>query len=351
MSEESGHVKRLVSALNREPIDRPPIWLMRQAGRYLPEYRELRSKAGKFLDLCYNPDLAAEVTLQPLRRFSLDAAIIFSDILVIPHAAGNDLDFVENIGPVLSAIRNSEDISSLNFYDVKQKLEPVYKAVSITKANLNPGTALIGFAGAPWTIASYLIEGGTSRDFLKIRKWIVESPDTLSELFSKLEDAITQHLIAQIDAGADVVQIFDSWSGILGDGDFENWSILPIMRICRAVKASHPNIPIIVFPRLAGLRYQKFLQVKEIDGLSIDQTISCSWARKELYPQVSIQGNLDPIFLLGPTSVMKKKVSDILDVFGSNSGFVFNLGHGVHKDTNPETVAMLCDFISSWRKN
>ena len=339
---------RFLNSIRRIRVDRPPIWLMRQAGRYLPEYRKIRKEVRGFLDLCYNPDLASEVTIQPIRRFQLDAAIIFSDILVIPHAAGSKLVFKEKEGPKLTPLKNKNDISALNFREITERLTPVYKAIKITRQRLGEGTAIIGFSGAPWTLATYMVEGGTSREFLQIRRLASENPDLLQDLFKSLESSIATHLINQIEAGADAVQIFDSWAGILNTPDFECWCLDPIIRICERIKNIYPQTPIIVFPRLAGIRYLDFLGKPAVNVISIDQTVPLNWARKYLFPSLAIQGNLDPMSLLVGGERLKSDVYKILEAFGDQPGFIFNLGHGVIKDTNPENVEALCEVIRSW---
>lgn len=321
---------------------------MRQAGRYLPEYRKVRAGAGTFLDLCYNPDLAAEVTLQPIRRFALDAAIIFSDILVIPHALGRKVDFQEGVGPVLEPIRSQNDIGNLQRAELKNHLGPVYQALSIVKEALSDGVALIGFAGAPWTIATYMIEGGGSRDYARTKGMAFGEPATLQQLFTILEDAIVEHLIAQVDAGAEVLQIFDSWAGLLPDGAFQQWCIEPILRIVSRVTQERPDIPIIVFPRLAGVRYGEFVGQDGIAAVSLDQTMSREWARDHLQPSLVLQGNLDPVYLVEGGPVLEQEANKILRTFGE-SPFIFNLGHGVMQTTPPENVAALCDFVAAWR--
>ena len=336
---------RLISAIKKEPVDQIPIWLMRQAGRYLPEYRVLRSKSRNFLDLCYNVDLATEITMQPVKRFDLDAAIIFSDILIIPFAAGSEVKFLPEKGPVLSKIMSVKDVERLNFHNLSDRLQPVYQIVKQTRKDLSNEKAVIGFCGAPWTIASYMIEGGSSRDFSVIRRFALENPKTLKILFEELERCLANHLVAQIAAGADAVQIFDSWAGVLSDSNFKKLSADPIRRICRTVKQVYPDVPIIVFPRLAGIRYEQFVSSKYIDALSLDQTIPCRWAAKQLQSKIAIQGNLDPIFLLSGGSNMLVEVERICDTFSNQNGFVFNLGHGVIKETPPENVQILCDFI------
>lgn len=339
--------KRLIQVLHGNSVDRPPIWLMRQAGRYLPEYREIRSGAGTFLDLCYNPELAAEVTLQPIRRYPLDAAIIFSDILVIPDALGQQVTFQEGVGPVLGAIGTEDDVDKLTPARLEDHLAPVYETIRRVRPGLPDDVALFGFAGAPWTIATYMVEGGGSRDYAKTKEWAFRSPGSFQRLISVLEDAVAAHLIAQAEAGAEALQIFDSWAGMLPDGAFEQWCVEPIGRIVAQVNAAVPDVPIIVFPRLAGARYAAFKTMKGIAALSLDQTMARQWAVEKLQPHLVIQGNLDPVYLVSGGMALKTEAENILRVFGGGS-FIFNLGHGVMQTTPPEHVAELCDIVTQW---
>ena len=321
---------------------------MRQAGRYLPEYRELRESTGSFLDLCYSPSLAAEVTLQPINRFGFDAAIIFSDILVIPDALGQTVSFQEGVGPILDSLKNVNDLESLNRENIIDRLSPVYKALQITRRELPKETALIGFAGAPWTIATYMIEGGTSRDFLKTKFWAFSVPEEFDKLINILVGAITEHLIAQVESGADTIQNFDSWAGILPENEFDRWCLKPIEQIVSGVKGKHPSIPIIVFPRLAGERYIRIAEIEGVSAVSLDQTVSLGWAKKSLQSKVTLQGNLDPVYLLAGGKVMREETARILGAFNSKP-FVFNLGHGVLPSTPIQHVFDLCEFIAEWR--
>jgi uroporphyrinogen decarboxylase len=321
---------------------------MRQAGRYLPEYRKVRAGAGDFLDLCYNPDLATEVTLQPVRRFALDAAIVFSDILVIPDALGQKVEFREGVGPVLDPLKSDNDVEKLSISRAGDHLEPVYRTLSQVRAELTDDVALIGFAGAPWTIATYMVEGGGSRDYVKTKSWAFGEPASFQKLFDVLEDAIADHLIAQIDAGAQVLQIFDSWAGLLPDGAFQSWCVEPIGRIVGRVKNERPEVPIIVFPRLAGVRYADFLKIEGIAAISLDQTMSREWARDKLQPDLVVQGNLDPVYLVQGGDILRREAKKILGTLGEKP-FIFNLGHGVMQTTPPEHVNELCDVVVSWR--
>ncbi len=320
---------------------------MRQAGRYLPEYRELRKKAGSFLDLCYTPDFAVEVTLQPLRRFPLDAAIIFSDILVIPHAMGQEVGFVEGKGPVLSPIRSEEELDALSSDGFTEHMDPVYRALRGVREELADDVALIGFAGAPWTIATYMIEGGSSRDYPNAKKWAITQPESFGRLISILENRIADHLIAQIEAGAQLLQIFDSWAGALPARFLTRYSVSPIARIASRVKAAAPDVPIIAFPRLSGPAYREFAALDSIDGISIDQSISPDWIRQEIQQLKTVQGNLDPAFLVAGDDGMERAARDILASLAKGP-FIFNLGHGVVPQTPPEHVARLCEIVSEF---
>lgn len=336
--------KPLIQALKGIQQSRPPIWLMRQAGRYLPEYRELRSQARDFMDFCYTPELAVEATLQPIRRFGMDGAIIFSDILVIPHALGQDVRFVEGKGPVLEALGENGDVSALAASLDQERASPVYEALGKVRAALPPETALIGFAGAPWTLATYMVEGGSSKDFAKVKEWAYSDPQGFGVLFDKLVDAVTAHLIAQIDAGAEAVQIFDSWAGVLDEDMFARWCVAPIARITAGVKAVHPDVPVIGFPNRCGALYRAFVEGTGVDAVSIDAAVPIDWARENLQSKVCVQGNLDSIALKSGGTAMKQAAHRILA--GLNHGpHVFNLGHGVIPSTPPEHVAELVSLV------
>ena len=322
---------------------------MRQAGRYLPEYREIRTKTGGFLDLCYTPELAAEVTLQPIRRFGFDAAILFSDILVVPHGLGQTVEFRENEGPVLEPIRTEAALSSLSREGLLDHLAPVYETVRRVKSELSPETALIGFAGAPWTVSTYMVEGGTSRDFSNVKGWALRAPKEFARLIDLLVDATVDHLIAQIDAGADAIQIFDTWAGIVPASLFTELCLEPVRAIAQRVKAKHPDVPVIVFPRGVGVQYSRFVRIREIDALSIDSAVPPAWAKRELQISGAVQGNLDPIALLEGGTIMRAEAARILEEMSAGP-FIFNLGHGVVPATPPENVAELVEFVRSWRR-
>ena len=336
--------KPLLLALKGQSQPRPPVWLMRQAGRYLAEYRELRNKAGSFLNLCYNPKLAAAVTLQPVERFGLDAAILFSDILVIPDALGQRISFVEGDGPKLNPVRNLQDLENLsNELDVKH-LSPVYETVSAVTSQLDDNVALIGFAGAPWTVATYMVEGQTSRHFNFIKHWALSDPCSFEVLIRRLTDATVVHLCKQIEAGADAIQLFESWAGVLPPKEFHRWCIKPVEAIIKRVKEKFPEIPVIAFPRGAGISYVGYAGATGVDGLGVDYTLPTTWVAKVLQPEACIQGNLDPQILQVGGRVMEAAVREIKKVL-NNGPFVFNLGHGVLPQTPPEHVAQLVQLV------
>ena len=338
--------KPLLRAFAGESLKRPPFWFMRQAGRYLPEYREIREKSANFLDFCYNPSLAAEATLQPIRRFATDGAIVFSDILVIPDALGQKVEFITGRGPVLEPLSSASEID-LDIGRLREFLSPVYKTLSMVRAELAEEVALIGFAGAPWTLACYMVEGGPSTDFAALRAWVYQRPDELQELIDLLVEAISAHLIAQVHAGADVLQLFDSWAGILPEREFERWSIMPTAEIVREVKKECADVPIIGFPNRSGVLYMDYAANSGVDGISIDASVSLDWAARELQGQCAVQGNLDPHLLLAGGEALGKEVERILSVLGGGP-FIFNLGHGVLPKTPPAHVATVADIVRAW---
>jgi uroporphyrinogen decarboxylase len=332
--------KLLLRALKGEPVDCPPVWLMRQAGRYLPEYREIRASAGSFLDLCYAPDLACEVTMQPIRRFGFDAAILFSDILVVPDALGQQVSFRQGEGPVLEPLRSAADIDRLERSRVLDHLAPVFETVERVRAALPEPVALIGFAGAPWTVATYMIEGGSSRDFAMTKAMAYGAPAQFARLIDLLVDATADYLIAQVDAGAEVLQLFDSWAGVLPDREFLRWVLSPTQAIVSRIRAKHPDVPIIGFPRGAGIMYLAYAADSGVDAVSLDTSVPIDWAAHEVQTMVAVQGNLDPILLRTGGTALAHAVRRIRRSF-SGGPFVFNLGHGIVPDTPPEHVAEL----------
>lgn len=338
--------KPLLDTLTGLAPSRRPVWLMRQAGRYLPEYREVRQQAGGFLNLCYSPDLACEVTLQPLRRFDLDAAILFADILLIPQAMGCDLDFRENEGPVLRKIGSSSDVAQLasGIGDLNKTLSPVYDAVSVIKANLDSDKTLIGFCGAPWTVATYMIEGGTSVERASSRLAAFANEDWLNQLIEKLVVSSVEYLSCQVDAGAEVLQIFDTWSGDLSGELLDRYCFGPIAAIRSELKKRYPHVPVIGFARGVGVSQTDFVDVCDVDGVSIEWPVSTKWARKNLIERCVVQGNLDPLSLIGGGDGMFNATRLILEDLPMER-HIFNLGHGIRKETPPEHVTDLVSFI------
>lgn len=343
--------KAILDVLGGLQPKRIPFWLMRQAGRYLPEYRELRSQKGGFLELAMDPVAACEITLQPLRRFEMDAAIIFSDILIVPMAMGMDLQFAEGEGPKLNALKNTADIEKLNSIDL-QKIVPVFEAIERVRTQMKienlHETALIGFAGAPWTVATYMIEGGSSKDFMKTKIMAYTNPEGFAALIEKLVSATSAYLIQQIKAGAEILQIFDSWAGVLDEERFENFAIKPTREIVKNIRKIYPEIPIIGFPKGAGLNYPAYAAQTGITAIGLDAQISPTWAAQNLQNLMPVQGNMDPALLLAGGVAMEKAARKIIDEL-RGGGFIFNLGHGIHKDTPPENVAALVGIIRDFK--
>jgi uroporphyrinogen decarboxylase len=339
--------KAFLQILHGEKAERIPFWFMRQAGRYLPEYRSLREQKGGFLAMAMDPSSACEITMQPVRRFGMDAAIIFSDILVIPMALGMDLSFEAGEGPKLNALQTSKDIAKLNYSQFK-KLDPVFEALRQTRSSLkNEGfsdTALIGFAGAPWTVATYMIEGGSSKDFMKTKLMAYTDPEGFSALIELLVEATAQYLIEQVNAGAEALQVFDSWAGALDAQSFKRWCITPMQKIVKLVRAAHPAVPIIGFPKGAGYNALAYAQNTGITALGLDQHIPTDWAARTLQSVMPVQGNLDPLCLLAGGDGLAMAVEKILSDLGKGP-FIFNLGHGIHKDTPVEHVETLVELI------
>jgi uroporphyrinogen decarboxylase len=331
--------KPLLRALAGEALERPPWWLMRQAGRYLPEYREIRAKAGDFITLCLSPDLAAEVTLQPVRRFGMDAAILFSDILLVPRALGQRLSY-ENAGPKLEPISGDAVLSSIDL----AMLAPVGEAVRRVRRDLPDKTTLIGFAGAPWTVSTYMVEGGTSRDFHRVKGLAYGDPERFDELIDKIATATFAFLSLQIEAGVEVVQLFDSWAGALSPDGIERWVIAPTKRLVTALKARFPNVRIIGFPRGVGLFYERYARETGVDAVSLDTSVPPGVARDRLQPHVVVQGNLDPVTLVVGGDGMRQVVSKLCATLGRGP-YIFNLGHGILPETPPEHVAELASLL------
>jgi uroporphyrinogen decarboxylase len=340
--------KALLAALAGERRARPPVWLMRQAGRYLPEYRAVRGKVGSFLELCYTPELAVEVTLQPIRRYGFDAAILFSDILVVPDALGADVRFVEGEGPQLTPLRDGADLERLGLDRLHAHLEPVYETLRRLAAALPAEVTLIGFAGAPWTLAAYMVEGGGSKEFFAARRLARQQPALFQALIDLLTEAVIRYLDAQVRAGAEVIQLFDSWAGVLPPSELERWCIAPTRRIVEALRARHPDVPVIAFPRGIGASYAAFARAVPVQGISLDTTVPVAWAAKELRrdPALCLQGNLDPAALLADEPTLLAEAERVVQGYGDRP-FIFNLGHGVSLETPPERVGRLVDYLKS----
>ncbi|HUK06691.1 MAG TPA: uroporphyrinogen decarboxylase [Stellaceae bacterium] len=332
--------KTLLRALAGETLTPPPIWLMRQAGRYLAEYRALRERAPNFLTFCLTPELAAEATLQPVQRFGLDAAILFSDILVVPYALGQRVDFSAGEGPRLDPVRDNRAVEALRSDNVVQSLAPVFETIRCIKAALDRSVALIGFAGSPWTVATYMIEGGSSRDFAFAKRYAYADPSGFSVLIDRLVRATVDYLAAQVAAGVEVVQLFDSWAGVLPQAAFQRWVIDPTSAIVTALHRRCPGIPIIGFPRGAGLMAEEYLRATGVDAISLDSTMPLEWARDHVQVFRPVQGNLDPVHLLAGGAAMEEATRAILSVLGKGP-LVFNLGHGILPETPPEHVEAL----------
>jgi uroporphyrinogen decarboxylase len=330
--------KKLLRVMGGQTVAVPPVWLMRQAGRYLPEYRALRAKAGSFWTMCMNPDMACEITLQPIRRFGFDTAIIFSDILVVPAALGIKVEFEENVGPVLEPISGVANLET-DRHKWDGVLAPVYEALKLTRRALDSNTALIGFAGAPWTLATYMAQGRGSVDQRAAKLWFYRDPESFVRLLDLLGDCVVHHLAGQIDAGADVVQVFDSWASGLPERMFDVCVIAPTKRIVQKLRSTHPHAKIIGFPRAATLEgYERYARETGVDAVSLDTAVPMRWAAEKL--NVAIQGNLDPIALLAGGDALKQAADNILDATRGKP-FIFNLGHGVLQETPPEHVAEL----------
>lgn len=340
----SSPTKPFLRVLNGEVLNPPPVWLMRQAGRYLPEYREIRSKVPSFLEFCYSPKIAAEATLQPIRRFGFDAAILFSDILVIPDALGQKVSFETNEGPRLDPIVTVEDLARLNAEIDQKRLEPVFETIQRIRAALPPETALIGFCGAPWTVASYMIAGRGTPDQAPARLFAYRDPDLFQRLIDRLVDASTDYLSRQIEAGVEAVQIFDSWAGVLPAGEYERWCLAPIKAISARVKSRHSHAKIIGFPRGIGPRLKTFSAQAGVDALGLDTAVDPFWAARSIDKTAVLQGNLDPLALIAGGAALETSVKRILAAFKGRP-HIFNLGHGILPQTPVEHVAALMDLV------
>ncbi len=330
--------KRLLGVLKGERHDPPPAWMMRQAGRYLPEYRALRADKGGFLDLVYDPEAAAEITLQPLRRFPFEAAILFSDILIVPYALGQDLRFVAGEGPRLSPTLDTTDLGNLTRH--AERLDPIYETVRLVKAALDPSITLLGFAGSPWTVATYMVAGQGSKDQMAARVMAYTDRERFAALIEAIGEMTVDYLSGQVEAGADAVQLFDSWSGSLAPEEFARWVIEPNARIVSAFKARHPDVPVIGFPKGAGEKLPAYVAGTGVDAVGIDETIDPDWAHANLPANLPVQGNLDPLLLIAGGERLEAAVDRVKNAFAGRP-HIFNLGHGIDKSTpiaNVETM-------------
>lgn len=339
--------KALLNVLQDRDSERRPMWMMRQAGRYLPEYRQVREQAGSFLDLCADPKLASEVTLQPLRRFDLDAAIIFADILLLPKALGQGLEFQEGEGPVLEPITDAAGVNGLSDKQVISELTPVFEALDLVSAALSDGVTLIGFCGAPWTVATYMVAGRGTPDQRPAREAAYKGEAWFTEMIDLLVRTSVDYLCAQVRAGAEVLQIFDTWAGVLSDDQFDRWSIAPAQEIVRGVKDRCPGVPVIGFPRGSGARYGRYAAETGVDAIGIDWSVPIDWARQHLQNQVPVQGNLDPVVLASGGDALDREVECILRGLDRRR-HIFNLGHGILPDTPIAHVDRLISKVRAW---
>lgn len=334
-----------IRALRREPVERTPVWIMRQAGRYLPEYRQTRAKAGDFLSLCKNPELACEVALQPLRRFALDAAILFSDILTIPDAMGLGLYFAEGEGPRFKhPLRDAQSVSRLVVPDMSDDLAYVMDAVRMIRREMPKDLPLIGFSGSPWTLACYMVEGQSTREFKHIMNLLYNDPKMAHDLLNTLADSVAIYLQEQIKAGVNAVMVFDTWGGILSPHQYEHFSLHYMSRIVQQLKAQYPDIPVILFTKGGGQCLEQMADTG-CDALGLDWTCDLHKARQRVGHQVALQGNLNPAALLASKEVIHHQVAEVLASYGFGSGHIFNLGHGITPDVSPEHLAALIDAV------
>ena len=342
--------KTILRALAGETLPTPPIWMMRQAGRYLPEYKATRAQAGDFLSLCYNPELAAEVTLQPIRRYGFDAAILFADILLVPQALGADLWFVTGEGPRLSTITDHAGVDALKPVDaIHDTLSPVYETVKILSRELPAETTLIGFAGAPWTVATYMIAGRGTPDQAPAHSMREGAPEAFDALIDRITGATIEYLSMQIDAGAEVVKIFDSWAGSLKGDAFQRYALEPARKIIAELKARHPDIPIIAFPREAGDGYIGFGKATGADCVALDNSVSPEWGAEHVQCDGCVQGNLASSHMVTGGQALVDATERVVRAF-SNGPHIFNLGHGITPDADPENVALMIETVRNFRK-
>ncbi|NQV71072.1 MAG: uroporphyrinogen decarboxylase [Pseudohongiella sp.] len=338
---------RFLKALLREDVDVTPVWMMRQAGRYLPEYREIRKQAGDFMTLCQTPQLACEVTLQPLRRYAFDAAILFSDILTIPDAMGQGLYFSEGEGPKFrKVIRSAKDVEQLPDVNIASELSYVTDAVSLIRKELNGSVPLIGFSGSPWTLATYMIEGGGSKDFRIAKQFMYDNPEAMHQLLEKLASAVSDYLNAQIRAGAQAVQIFDTWGGILTPASYQEFSLAYMNKIIARLLPENEGrkVPVIVFTKNGG-QWLESIADSGCHAVGLDWTTDIGTARNRIGDRVALQGNMDPTMLYASAEAIRKEVASILQSFGKGNGHVFNLGHGITPEVSPDNVAVFVEAV------
>ena len=350
--------KILLNVLKGEKSQVPPVWLMRQAGRYLPEYQEIRQEAGGFLEMCDAPDFASEVTLQPLRRYGMDGAIIFADILLLPRALGQKVWFEPGVGPKLTPLAHPQAFNQLEFTKYHQILSPVYQALRQTKEQISPETTLLGFCGAPWTVACYMLNGGGSKDWVNVRAEAYKHPQAFSEMLTRLAHISADYLAGQVKAGADAVQVFDSWAGAVPPHLEELLIYNPVLELARAFKEKCPHTPLVLFSKNASQqRLQAFAQygVKSktplFAALGLDERVDLAWAVRELSPYVAIQGNLDNALLLTSPEKIREETNKMLEIAAPCGRYIANLGHGVIKETQPENVAVFIQTIRAWQQH
>ena len=343
---------RFLKALLRQPVDMTPVWMMRQAGRYLPEYRATREKAGSFMDLCMNADLACEVTLQPLERYELDAAILFSDILTIPDAMGLQLRFAQGEGPKFDKpIRSAADVNALGVPDPEGELKYVMNAVRTIRKELNGRVPLIGFSGSPWTLATYMVEGGSTKEFGKVKGMMFDEPLVMHKLLDTLAQSVTSYLNAQIAAGAQAVMIFDTWGGVLTPRDYKEFSLHYMQQIVDGLTRENDGrtVPVVLFSKGAG-GWLEAMAETGCDALGVDWTLDLADARARVGDKVALQGNMDPSILYAKPERIEQEVKTILQSYGHGNGHVFNLGHGIHQHIDPEHVGVFIDAVHEHSK-
>jgi len=324
-----------------------PIWFMRQAGRYLPEYMEIRKDSSDFLELCYDSEKAKKVTLQPIDRFDFDAAIIFSDILVLPHALGWKVAFKKGEGPILQKFETDKDLLHIN-NDFDKKINCIYDTVNKVRLSLDKNKSLIGFAGSPWTVASYMLEGKGKQDFSVSKNFLYNNKKLALQLIDIITEKTIEYLLGQINAGVDIIQLFDSWAGVLSGGEYEDFVIKPTKKIVSLVKRKYPSLPIIGFPRGSGYLYQEYIDQTDIDAIGVDQFVPIN-TMKKWQENIIVQGNFDPVLLLGKKEIIEKKANDILTCLDSKN-FIFNLGHGILPNTPIENVQFLVNYVRNYQK-